>query len=198
MIIEHEDTLISSELFSTQFVCNLSACKGACCIEGDRGAPIEKSEIVLIENNLESIKPYMSEKGIELLNTEGFHEGEEIDDIATTCLPTGECVFFYKENGILGCAIEKSYKAGKSDFYKPISCHLYPIRLGRLGKFESLNYHKWDICKAACALGKELGVPVFRFLKDPLIRKYGEPWFNELEEIYNEFKELEDSRKEDF
>ncbi len=198
MIIEHGDTLISTEIFSTQFVCNLGACKGACCIEGDRGAPLEKEEIKRIEDNLDQIRPFMSPKGIELLETLGFHEGEEIDDLVTTCLPTGECVFVYRENGILGCAIEKSYKAGKSDFYKPISCHLYPIRIGKLGKFESLNYHKWDICKAACALGKELNVPVFEFLKEPLIRKFGEAWFNDLEQIYQEFLELEEAKKGDF
>ena len=192
MIIEHENTLVSSEIFSTQFVCNLGKCKGACCIEGDRGAPIEKAEIQQIEDNLDNIKPFMSPQGIELLETEGFHEGEEIDDIATTCLPTGECVFVYKENGILGCAIEKSYKAGKSDFYKPISCHLYPIRIGRLGQFESLNYHQWEICKAACALGRELNVPVFKFLKEPLIRKFGAAWFCDLETIYEEYLQLEE------
>jgi hypothetical protein len=198
MIIEHGDTLVSSEIFSTRFVCDLLACKGACCIEGERGAPIEKNEIPLIEKNLELIKPYMTPEGIALLETEGFHEGEEIDDIATTCLPTGECVFAYRENGILGCAIEKSYKDGKSDFYKPVSCHLYPIRIGRLGKFESLNYHKWNICSAACALGMKLNVPVFEFLKEPLIRKFGQDWFDELEEIYKEFRQLEESRKGDF
>jgi hypothetical protein len=198
MIIEHEDTLVSSEIFSTRFVCNLTTCKGACCIEGDRGAPVEKEEVKRINDNLAKIMPYMTAEGIALLNEEGFHEGEEIDDIATTCLPTGECVFVYRENGILGCAIEKSYKDGQSDFYKPISCHLYPIRIGKLGKFESLNYHKWDICKAACALGQELNIPVFKFLKDPLIRKFGEAWFVELEEIYQEYLLLEESRKGDF
>jgi hypothetical protein len=198
MIIEHENTLVSSEIFSTRFVCDLGKCKGACCIEGDRGAPLEKEEISLIEKNLELIKPYLGKESIALLESEGFHEGEEIDDIATNCLPTGECIFVYRENGILGCAIEKSYKAGQSDFYKPISCHLYPIRIGKLGKFESLNYHKWDICKAACALGQKLNVPVFEFLKEPLIRKYGEEWFRELESIYAEFLQLEESRKGDF
>jgi hypothetical protein len=198
MIIEHEDTIISSEIFSTQFVCNLNACKGACCIEGERGAPLEKDEIDLIQKDIELIKPYMSAKGIALLESEGFHEGEEIGDLATTCLPTGECVFATRENGILGCAIEKSYKAGKTSFYKPISCHLYPIRIGKIGKFESLNYHKWEICKAACALGKELNVPVFAFLKDALIRKYGSAWYKDLESIYEEFLQLEETRKGDF
>lgn len=190
MIIEVENTLISSEIFSVNFVCNLEKCKGACCIEGDRGAPLEKEEIKKIEDNIEAIRPYMTEAGIELLDSEGFHEGEEIDDIATTCLPTGECVFVYKENGILGCAMEKAYKEGKTDYYKPISCHLYPIRINKIGDFDAVNYHEWNICKAACSLGNELNIPTFRFLKEPLIRKYGAPWYNEVELIYEEFKKL--------
>jgi len=188
MIFELGDTLISSEIFSTQFVCNLDKCKGACCVEGDRGAPLEKEELGRIKDNLEGIKQYMTPKGLLLLATEGFHEGEEINDIATTCLPTGECVFAYRENGILGCAIEKAYKDGRSDFYKPVSCHLYPIRLGKLGKYESINYHKWDICHAACSLGEELKVPVFVFLKDSLVRRYGESWYRELEALYEQLK----------
>lgn len=188
MIFELGDTLVSSEIFSTQFVCNLDKCKGACCIEGDRGAPLEKEELARINDNLEGIRQFMTPKGLALLNSEGFHEGEEINDIATTCLPTGECVFAYRENGILGCAIEKAYKQGVSDFYKPISCHLYPVRLGKIGKFESVNYHKWEICHAACSLGEELKVPVFRFLKDSLTRKYGESWYRDLESLYEQLK----------
>lgn len=188
MIIEAGNTLISSEIFSTNFVCHLEKCKGACCIEGDRGAPLAEDEIPKIEKNLSAIKSYMTPECLELLEHEGFHEGSEIDDIATTCLPTGECVFAYRKDGILGCAMESAYKAGESDFYKPISCHLYPIRIGNAGAFETVNYHEWDICKAACSLGNELNVPVFSFLKEPLIRKYGLEWFQELELIYGEFK----------
>ena len=190
MIIEVENTLISSEIFSVNFVCNLEKCKGACCIEGDRGAPLEKDEIRKIEANLTAIRPYMTAEGLALLDSEGFHEGEEIDDIATTCLPTGECVFVYKENGILGCAMEKAFKEGKTDYYKPISCHLYPIRINKIGDFDAVNYHEWNICKAACSLGNELNVSTFRFLKEPLIRKYGEPWYNEVELIFEEYKKL--------
>ncbi len=190
MIIEVENTLISSEIFSVNFVCNLEKCKGACCIEGDRGAPLEKEEIQFIETQLEAIRPYMTDAGRQLLDSEGFHEGEEIDDIATTCLPTGECVFVYKENGILGCAMEKAFKEGKTDFYKPISCHLYPIRINKIGDFDAVNYHEWNICKAACSLGNDLNIPTFRFLKEPLIRKYGAPWYNEIELIFQEFKKM--------
>ncbi|MBL7837100.1 MAG: DUF3109 family protein [Bacteroidetes bacterium] len=187
MIIEHGNTLISDEVLLSRFVCDLDSCKGACCVEGDRGAPLDPEDIEAIQKNIEQIKPFMSRKGLELLKFEGFHEGMDEDDIATTCLPTGECVFAYRENGILGCAIEKAYKAGKIDYYKPISCHLYPIRLGRIGDKESINYHQWSICKAACALGNKLNVPVFQFLKEPLIRKYGQEWFDELELIYEEY-----------
>lgn len=186
MIIQLDNTLISSEIFSTYFVCHLDKCKGSCCIEGDRGAPLEKEELNAIHNNLEHVKPYMTQKGIELLNSQGFYEGDD-DDLATTCLPTGECVFAYQESGILGCAIEKSFKNNQSNFYKPISCHLYPIRLGKSGENDTVNYHYWEICKAACALGEELKVPVFQFLKEPLIRKYGEAWYNELQNIYQEY-----------
>lgn len=184
MIIEHGNTLISSEIFENEFVCNLDKCKGACCIEGNRGAPIERHEIDKIKTDIEAILPYMESRQKALLDKEGFYEGEDDDDLATTCLPTGECVFVYKENGILGCAIEKAYNEGKTDFKKPISCHLYPIRLGKIGDMESINYHRWSICKDACTLGKKLNVPVYQFLEAPLIRKYGKDWYQELNQIY--------------
>jgi len=187
MIIEHGNTLLSDELFTQKFVCDLNACKGACCVEGDRGAPLNAKDIEDIQRNIELIKPYMTRKGLELLKFEGFAEGFDERDMATTCLPTGECVFAFREKGILSCAIEKSYKEGKSDYYKPISCHLYPIRVGKIGDMDSLNYHQWNICKAACSLGKKLNLPVFQFLKEPLIRQYGTEWYNELELIYQEY-----------
>lgn len=188
MIIELGNTLVSTEIFTKQFVCDLNACKGACCIEGDRGAPLELSEIGEIEQALDAIKPYMTSDGIALLESEGFHEGLEIDDPATTCLPGGECVFAYRdEKGILGCAVEKAHSNGKSPVNKPISCHLYPIRIGKIGQMETLNYHEWHICKAACALGDKLKQPLYRFVKGPLIRRYGENWYSELELIHTEF-----------
>lgn len=186
MIIEHGNTLISDEVFTEKFVCDLGKCKGACCVEGDRGAPLDQNDVNEIQNSIEAIKPYMTRKGLELLNHEGFMEGDE-DDMATTCLPSGECVFAFKEAGILSCAIEKAHKDGKIDYYKPISCHLYPIRIGRSGNFDTINYHQWSICKAACELGKQLKLPVFQFLKAPLIRSYGEDWYDELELIYQEY-----------
>lgn len=186
MIIEHGETLISDEIFTRLFVCNLGKCKGACCIEGDSGAPLNQDEVDKIQNNLDKVKPFMSQKGLELLNEEGYVEDEGLG-LATTCSKTGECVFAVQDNGILSCAIELSHKAGESDFVKPISCHLYPIRLGKAGDFITLNYHEWNICSDACSLGEELKVPVFRFLKNALIRRFGEKWYLELEEIYEAY-----------
>ena len=188
MILEIQDTLVSDEVFTQKFICNLDACKGACCIEGDRGAPIELSEIEAIASQIENIKPFMDPKGIELYNAIGFHEGIEIDDAATTCLETGECVFVYRENGQLGCAIEKAYNMGAIPFNKPISCHLYPIRLGQINEMTTVNYHEWDICSAACQLGKANNVAVYQFLKAPLIRRFGEAWYSELEEVYQAYQ----------
>jgi hypothetical protein len=188
MIIELGNTLISDEIFTNHFVCHLDKCKGACCIEGDRGAPLENNEIELISRNIDKIKNHMVPEAIELLEKEGFSEGEEIDDPASNCLPNGACIFSYIENGIIGCAIEKAYSLNEIEFNKPISCHLYPIRLGKVGDKESLNYHEWNICKPACAYGKDLNVPLFSFLKPPLIRKFGETWYNELELVYEEYK----------
>jgi hypothetical protein len=187
MIIELGNTLISTEIFSTKFACHLEKCKGACCVEGDRGAPLESEEIANIEKHLDVIKPFLTKESIEVIQTEGFHEGIEIDDPSTNCLETGECVFAYREDGILGCAIEKAENEGLIPFSKPISCHLYPIRVGKAGDKDTLNYHEWSICTPACSLGKELHLPLYRFLKKPLIRQYGSEWYNELELVYNEY-----------
>lgn len=189
MIIEHQNTLVSTEIFENDFICNLSKCKGACCIEGDRGAPLSKKENELLLRNIDKIKPFMEARQIALSDLEGFSEGEEIDDIATNCLPTGECVFAFRENGVLSCVIEKAENLGAIDFKKPISCHLYPIRLGKVGDFISVNYDRWDICKDACTFGAEHKTSVFQFLKNPLIREFGEDWYNELEQIYNAWKQ---------
>jgi len=183
-MIIHEPTLISEDLFDKQFICDLSKCKGACCIEGEFGAPISKQEIELLEKELPAILPYLTKESQKALKKKGVYEKDSEGDLVTTCLPTGECNFAYRDKqGILGCGIEKAWKEGKITFQKPISCHLYPIRITKVGTFEALNYHKWDICKPACKLGKENNMPVFKFLKDALIRKFGEKWYAELEEI---------------
>jgi hypothetical protein len=182
-MIIHENTLLSEDLFDKHFVCDLNACKGACCVEGDFGAPITSEDIVTLNEIIPLIKPYLSNDGLDVINSRGVSEVDKDGDLVTTCLPTGECSFSVYENGILGCGIEKAWRAGVISYQKPLSCHLYPIRINKVGDYDALNYHKWDVCKPACELGKQHQVPVYKFLKMPLIRAYGQSWYNELEGI---------------
>jgi hypothetical protein len=196
MIVEIEDKLVSSELFSKQFVCNLSACKGACCVEGDTGAPLEKGEIKLIEKSLDKIKQFMTPEGIEAVDESGVSYLDSWEDPVTTLVKGKECAFvFYDEQGITKCSIEKAYREGVIPFNKPISCHLYPIRVKKHKEYESLNYDRWSICKDACTLGKELKVPVYKFLKEPLVRAYGANFFSEMEKVAKELEKQEVAEK---
>lgn len=182
MIIEIKDKLVSTELFSKEFVCNLTACKGACCVEGDTGAPLTVEEVGLLEDHLEEIKPLMTKAGIAEVKRTGVSYLDSHGEPVTSIVKGKDCVFVYRdENKITKCAIQQSYVAGKIPFNKPISCHLYPIRVKKMEKFEALNYDRWSICSDACKLGKELKVPVYKFLKEPLIRAYGPKFYSELE-----------------
>lgn len=184
-----DDTLISEEILNNKFVCDLAACKGACCEEGDIGAPLEIEEIDAIEGNLKGIRPFMSAAGLKLLDEEGFYEAAPGEELVTTTIQGKACVFAIQDDTkTWKCAIELAHKAGKSDFLKPISCHLYPIRIEKLKNYEGLNYDRWDICAPACACGDALEVPVYKFLKGPLIRKYGADWFDALEAVAAELK----------
>jgi hypothetical protein len=185
----HDNTLISLDLLEKEFVCNLSACKGACCIEGESGAPLEEEEISIIAQNLEGIKPYMDSRALNLLTQEGFHEYDRDGDLVTKCLNGRECIFAITEEGIYKCAIEKACNEGKSTFKKPVSCHLYPVRVAKVGDYVALNYNKWEVCDPACSLGNSLKVPVFKFLKDALVRRFGTDWYQGLEEIAHEYKQ---------
>jgi hypothetical protein len=184
-----ENTIVSEDILEKNFICNLSACKGACCIEGDSGAPITQDELEILEAELENIKPYLIAVSLEAIKTQNFWEKDTDGDLVTTCLPTGECNFSMRdEAGMLKCGIEQAYRDGKASIQKPLSCHLYPIRISNVGEFEALNYHRWDICKPACKLGEEHQVAVYQFLKEPLIRKFGADWYNELDEIAKQWK----------
>ena len=176
-----EKTLVSEEILENDFVCNLNACKGACCVEGDLGAPLEEHELAELEGAYEAVKPYLSEEGIKAIEKEGLYIKDFEGDYSTTTIGGKECAFaIYDEKGILKCGIEQAYFDGKTTFRKPVSCHLYPIRITKYDHYDALNYDRWDICSAACALGDKLGVPVYKFLKEALIRKYGEAWYEEL------------------
>lgn len=186
-----DDTLISEDIFDKKFVCDLSACKGECCVSGDSGAPLEKEELEILNTVYEQVKPYMVPKGIKAVEKSGLYVRDADGDYTTTLVSDGaECAFVYfDDNNIAKCAIEKAYLEGKISWKKPISCHLYPIRITKYKNYEAINYHSWSICKPACDCGEKLDVPVFKFLKEPLIRKYGEGWFNELENIYKVYKD---------
>ncbi|MEP1097513.1 MAG: DUF3109 family protein [Cyclobacteriaceae bacterium] len=181
-MIEIGKALISDDVIEEAFVCDLHKCKGACCVEGDLGAPVLKEELTQIDEVIELVKPYLSKEAIDVLEKEGGYLLDEDGDYSTTTINNEECAFaFYDEKKILKCSIEQAHKEGKTDFKKPVSCHLYPIRITKLPEFEALNYDRWHICAPACDLGRELKVPVYKFLKEALIRKFGEDWYEELE-----------------
>ena len=185
-MIEHRGTLISEDLFEKRFVCDLNACKGACCVEGASGAPLDPEEDQLLKELWPKIRPYIPEKGQRAIDEHGVSEVDEDGDLVTTLVEgRGECAFtVFDDKGIALCGVEKAWKDGAIPFRKPISCHLYPIRIAKLKFHDGLNYHRWPICKPACECGAKLDVPVFRFLKDSLTRKYGADWYAELEEVY--------------
>ena len=183
-MIQVEDIILSEELFEEYFVCDLAACKGACCVEGDAGAPLEFEEIEKVEKNLDVVLPYLSSKGRETVEKNGVFEVDTDGEFVTPLNNGKECSFtIFDENGIAKCGIEKAFLEGKSDFRKPASCHLYPIRISKLKTHEALNYHRWPICKPACECGSKLKVKVYQFLKAPLIDRYGEDWYQQLIEV---------------
>jgi hypothetical protein len=180
-MIEVKNTLVHEDIVSENFVCNLNKCKGICCIEGDSGAPLERSELAILDEIYPIIKPYMTEKGIAVIEEFGTYVKDFEGDYTTPCVDTNkECAYVIMENGITKCSIEKAYEDGKIAWKKPISCHLYPIRITNYPEFEVLHYDRWNICSPACSFGNELKVPVYQFLKEPLIRKYGADWYQEL------------------
>lgn len=181
------DILVSDEVVSEKFVCNLNACKGACCWEGDFGAPISEAEKQILDDIYLSIKPFLSAEGQEVLEKKGkYTYYKQVDEWCTPLLNNAACAYLtYSELGIAQCGIEKAYLAGATYFIKPISCHLYPIRVkNEIAGYEWLNYEKWNICSAACSLGKDLKIPVFQFVKEAIIRKYGAAFYEELDAYY--------------
>ena len=187
MLFEIGNKIVSTDIFSEQFTCDLNKCKGACCVKGNGGAPLNEKEVDKIQNNIEKIKPYMSKSGIETVTREGVYYLDEEDTPATKLIDKKECCFVYfDEDEIAKCSIETAYKAGDINFNKPESCHLYPIRTKEFNEFTAINYETWDICSPACSLGKSLKVPVYQFLKEPIIRVFGSSFFEELTKVDQE------------
>lgn len=182
-MIVHKNTILSDDLVNNAFVCDLIKCKGACCVEGDLGAPLEIDELKIMDEIIEDVKPFLNKAGLAEIEKQGNYIKDWEGDFSTPTINDKECAYsVYDEKGVLKCAIEDAYNAGKVPFKKPISCHLYPIRISVYEGYDALNYDRWSICGDACTLGEKLQVPVYKFLKDPLVRKYGEEWYSSLEE----------------
>jgi hypothetical protein len=183
-MLELNGILISEDIIEKNFVCHLEKCKGECCKAGDTGAPLDAAEIPVMEKHLETVLPYLPEASRKKIKREGFWKRDDDYELVTNFHATGECVFvFYDEQKVLKCAYEKAYYDGKIDWKKPVSCHLYPIRVERLKNYTAMNYHKWDICKAACRLGNDLKVPIYKFVQEGIERKFGKDFYRELDKV---------------
>ena len=184
-----DNTCISDDIADQFFVCNLEKCKGACCVEGDSGAPLEDDELPVLADIYEAVEPYLTEEGKAAIARQGVYTTDFEGDYVTPIIENRECAYaFYDSDKTLKCGIEQAYLDGKISYKKPISCHLYPIRVDEYRTFTALNYHKWEICDDACTLGKELQVPIYKFVKTPLIRKYGEEFYKTLCDAADEWK----------
>ena len=177
-----DDCIISDDIAERCFCCDLSQCHGACCVEGDCGAPLDEEEIPILQRLYPQVKPFMMPAGIEVVERDGV---SSIDIEGTPCTPlvnNCECAYAIQEGGITFCAIEKAYRAGVIDWPKPISCHLYPLRINDYGEFKALNIHEWDICRCARQEGSRQCIYLYRYLKEPLVRRFGQEWYDELVE----------------
>lgn len=186
-MLQIDDKIISFDVLEKKFVCDITKCKGICCIEGDSGAPLEDSEIDILIETYPKVKPYLREISLKTIEEKGIYEIDFEGDKVTTLVDNKECVFIIFENDIAICAIEKAYFDKKIKFRKPISCHLYPIRVAKYKEFDAVNYDKNEICKSALENGKNLNVRLYDFLAEPLTRAYGKTWYNDLKMAADDF-----------
>jgi len=174
-----EDSIISDDLKEVYFCCDMEKCRGACCIEGDAGAPLEEEEISLLEDYIGEIKPFMVEGGCEVIRQLGVFDYDAEGSYVTPLINGNECAYVYFDEGVARCAIEKAFQEQKIPFAKPVSCHLYPIRIKSSHGKELVNYHKWDICRKALEKGHNEKMPLYQFVSGALIRKFGRNWYNQ-------------------
>ncbi|MGB5434984.1 MAG: DUF3109 family protein [Maribacter sp.] len=177
-------TIVSEEIIENDFVCNLKACKGACCIDGNAGAPVEDGETEILVDIYNDVRPFLRPEGIAAIEEHGaFVKGDD-GEWETPLVNNSECAYvIFSEDHTAKCGIEEAYNHGAISWKKPLSCHLYPVRIREYSQFTGINYHKWHICDAACELGATLQVPIYKFVKEALVRKFGEEWYAELEQI---------------
>ncbi|MCK9325964.1 MAG: DUF3109 family protein [Bacteroidales bacterium] len=180
-MLEIDQTLISFEVLRKQFCCDLKACKGACCVYGDSGAPLTVDETGLLDDHLDDLRPYMRQEGLEAVLEQGLYVTDTDGELVTPLVNGGECAYVVFEDGVALCAIEKAWQDKAIPFRKPVSCHLYPIRIKSYRQYDAVNYDQWDICQPALTLGEKDNVSLHMFLKDALVRKYGEDWFEQLD-----------------
>ncbi|OGU58110.1 MAG: hypothetical protein A2X64_05575 [Ignavibacteria bacterium GWF2_33_9] len=172
---------IDSQLSEVRFICDLDKCKGACCtIYGDTGAPLLEEELELIAKNLDAAKEYLSERSLRYLDKYGFWMKDDLSGYATKCIRNQDCVLVYYEGDVAKCSLEKAYFQGKSDFRKPISCHLFPIRI----RDNKIVYEEFHVCKPALELGEQEDLKVYQFLKEPIIRKFGDKFYDEMDSFF--------------
>ncbi|MDO4691396.1 MAG: DUF3109 family protein [Porphyromonadaceae bacterium] len=182
-MIEIGDKIVSMDVFEVLFACDYEQCKGICCVEGDSGAPLEPGEAEMLRKYLPEVEHLLSPRAREVIAQQGVSYIDEEGDEVTSIVGGKDCVFTtYDERGNCLCAYEKMYYEGKIDWIKPISCQLYPIRLTKYKDFTAVNYHKWSVCKCALKRGRREGMPVYQFLKGPLVRAFGQEWYEQLEE----------------
>ncbi len=180
-------TIVSEEIIENDFVCNLSACKGACCVEGEAGAPLEAAETEILREIYPKVRPYLRPEGITAIEQQGTYVKGSDGDWETPLVNNKECAYVtFSDNGTALCGLEQAAKDGVTDWVKPVSCHLYPVRVREYTELTAVNYHKWQICDPACGLGAELQVPVYKFVKEALVRKFGKEWYEELEKVAGE------------
>ncbi len=182
-------TIVSEDIIQKDFVCNLSACKGACCIDGDAGAPLDKEEVKILADIYPKVKPYLRKEGIAEIEKQGTSIVTDFGDLETPLINGADCAYvIFDDKKTALCGIEEAYNQGDIDWKKPVSCHLYPIRVKEYSEFSAVNYDKWEICDDACTLGAALQVPVYKFVKQALVRKFGEDWYSELEKVADKMK----------
>ncbi len=185
-MLQIDNHLISEDIFLEKFECEINQCKGNCCVEGDLGAPLEFHELEILDKLYEKIKPYLNEKGKKSIEKQGKYVEHSKGEFSTPLVNGKECAYVIFENGIALCGIEKAWKDGKIDFQKPISCHLYPIRLWEKNGIIGVNYEEWEICRCACSKGIKNQTPVYQFLKQAIIRRFGNEFYEILDSYYQE------------
>ncbi|MBA7705798.1 hypothetical protein ES703_114637 [subsurface metagenome] len=194
-MIQIKDTLISQDVIEKNFYCDLTRCKGACCVKGDAGAPLQEEEVEILPRVIEKIKPYLSEEGVETINRHGTHVVDNENETVTPLINGKECAYVVFEDNIARCGIEKAFFDGATKFRKPISCHLYPIRIKKYEKFIAVNYDQWDICEPARKKGREDHISVYKFLGEALVRRFGMDWYKHLKMVVT--KMMSSSEAED-